>query len=84
MEGPDFFCLILYINVLFSKGGGGGESGGSTTPSGSTSSGDCNQGWIADGYCDDVNNNLACTYDGGDCCGSNVDTEYCDECICYE
>ena len=26
----------------------------------------------ADGYCDDVNNNEACFFDGGDCCGSNV------------
>ena len=24
--------------------------------------------WISDGYCDLVNNNLNCSYDGGDCC----------------
>ena len=23
------------------------------------------QGWIADGYCDNINNNEACTFDGG-------------------
>jgi hypothetical protein len=46
--------------------------------------GGCNQGWIADGYCDDINNNLACTYDGGDCCGANVNTQYCSECLCLE
>ena len=57
---------------------GGGGSGG-TTPSGG-----CNQGWISDGYCDDINNNLGCTYDGGDCCGSNVNTQYCTECQCLE
>jgi hypothetical protein len=47
--------------------GGGGGSGGITTPSGTTIDGDCNQ-FIGDGYCDDINNNLACTFDGGDCC----------------
>ena len=31
-------------------------------------SGGCNQGWIGDGYCHKINNNLPCTYDGGDCC----------------
>ena len=46
--------------------------GGGTTTSGSTNSGGCNQGLIANGYCDDVNNNLDCTFDGGDCCGPDV------------
>ena len=63
---------------------GGGGSGGTTTTSGTTTGGGCNQGWIGDGYCDDINNNLACTYDGGDCCGSNVNTQYCTECQCLE
>ena len=35
------------------------------------------------GYCDDVTNNEGCSYDGGDCCGSNVNTQYCTDCICY-
>ena len=61
------------------EGEGGGTGGFGTTPSGA-----CNQGWIADGYCDDINNNQACTYDGGDCCGSNVNTFYCTECQCLE
>ena len=34
--------------------------------------------WIGDGYCDDVNNNEECQWDGGDCCGDNVNTQYCD------
>ena len=38
--------------------------------------------WVGDGYCDDITNNEACTFDGGDCCGSTVNTEYCTECIC--
>ena len=40
--------------------------------------------WHADGYCDDVNNDEACFFDGGDCCGSNVNTEWCTECQCLE
>ena len=43
-----------------------------------------NPSWIADGYCDDENNNGECYYDGGDCCGPNVDSLYCTECICHE
>ena len=40
--------------------------------------------YIGDSYCDDENNNLECNYDSGACCGSNVNTQYCTECICYE
>ena len=35
-----------------------------------------------DNYCDDENNNCGCEWDGGDCCGSNVNTEYCSACEC--
>ena len=38
---------------------------------------------IGDGVCNDETNNEGCSYDGGDCCGSNVITQYCTECICY-
>ena len=40
--------------------------------------------YIGDGFCDDENNNLLCSYDSGDCCGANVDTFFCDECLCLE
>ena len=50
---------------------------------GGGSCGGINQ-YIGDGYCDDIKNNLACTYDGGDCCGSNVNTDYCNVCQCLE
>ena len=40
--------------------------------------------WIGDGYCDDVTNNVGCLFDGGDCCGTNVNTQYCDNCQCHE
>ena len=43
-----------------------------------------NPSWIGDGQCDDATNNEGCYFDGGDCCGSNVDTQYCTECICFE
>ena len=42
----------------------------------------CNSPLIADGYCHDETNNLKCNYDGGDCCGSCILTEFCSECIC--
>ena len=38
--------------------------------------------WIGDNFCDDQNNNPECNYDGGDCCGPNIDTTYCTECLC--
>ena len=34
-------------------------------------------GYIGDNYCDDGANNLDCNFDGGDCCGPNVNTAYC-------
>ena len=39
-------------------------------------------GWIGDGACDDENNNEACSWDGGDCCGENVMAQYCLFCGC--
>lgn len=39
---------------------------------------------IGDGYCDDDNNNDGCDYDGGDCCGDNVNTQYCTACQCLD
>ena len=40
--------------------------------------------WKGDGYCDDVNNVASCDYDGGDCCGSNVNTAFCSTCACLD
>ena len=37
-----------------------------------------------DGACDDNNNNCGCEWDGGDCCGENVDTTYCSVCECLD
>jgi len=40
--------------------------------------------WKGDGYCDDENNNDGCDYDGGDCCGDDVNTTYCSACQCLD
>ena len=37
---------------------------------------------VGDGYCDDEANNLICDYDGGDCCSSEINTLFCNECQC--
>ena len=44
-------------------------------------------GWIGDNYCDDINNNMACSYDGGDCCDSCsgvANTQWCSVCACLD
>ena len=38
--------------------------------------------WIGDGFCDDSNNKDACAYDGGDCCGIDVQKRFCYDCAC--
>ena len=40
--------------------------------------------WVGDGFCDDAVNIEICNYDGGDCCGVQVDTSYCQICECFD
>ena len=40
--------------------------------------------WVGDNYCDDDNNNETCGWDGGDCCGTNVNTSFCSACECLD
>ena len=48
-------------------------------------SGTCvNPVYKGDNYCDDENNNCGCDWDGGDCCGINVNTDYCSSCLCLD
>merc|ERR1711965_769577 len=40
-----------------------------------------------DQFCDDDNNNCACDWDGGDCCGKNGNVyqyKYCFQCACMD
>ena len=37
---------------------------------------------VGNGFCNDETNIAACNFDGGDCCGSCVITEYCSNCDC--
>ena len=37
---------------------------------------------IGDGFCNDITNVPECRYDGGDCCGDNINTSLCSECQC--
>ena len=43
-----------------------------------------NPNWVGDNFCDDENNNAECNFDGGDCCGDDVNTQYCSACECLE
>ena len=38
---------------------------------------------IGNGFCDDETNNQKCEFDGGDCCGDCIKTDYCLNCVCY-
>merc|ERR1712051_570902 len=41
--------------------------------------------WHGDNYCDDgVLNTENCKWDGGDCWGANVNTNYCSDCQCLD
>ena len=39
---------------------------------------------IGNGFCNDETNNADCIFDGGDCCGSCIITDYCLECTCHD
>ena len=56
----------------------------SSTSQSTIASGCYNTDYQGDGFCDDENNNANCEYDGGDCCGDNVDTSYCTQCQCLD
>ena len=70
------------IVILFASFALFGVDGGNINDLLMLSSGCAIPSWYADNYCDDINNNAACNYDGGDCCGPNVNTWYCSDCSC--
>ena len=61
---PDSFCLDFTTTT--------------TTTTTSTTTTKCNQGLIGDEYCDDINDNVDCNFDGGDCYDLGT-TIYCDQ-----
>lgn len=40
--------------------------------------------WAGDGNCDDQNNVCGCDWDGGDCCGTKRNFQYCTHCECRD
>ena len=40
--------------------------------------------YVGDGYCDDINNNEDCPWDGGDCCDPTASMDYCTACECLD
>jgi len=61
------------------------SGGDSPSPPPSACDGSCKyKQYKGDNYCDDGNNNCGCDYDGGDCCGSNVNKKYCQACKCLD
>ena len=69
--------------------GGTSPPGPTTSAPGTTTTeapaGDCVfPNWKGDGWCDDENNVESCDWDGGDCCGDNVVTTYCEACECLD
>ena len=40
--------------------------------------------YVGDKFCDDESNNKECNWDGGDCCGDEVNKRYCSDCECLD
>ena len=39
---------------------------------------------VGNSVCNDETNVEECDFDGGDCCGSCINRNYCSQCMCYE
>ena len=78
------FCSAC--ECLDPNGGGNGTTEPPTTePPTEPPTNDCYQpNWVGDNYCDDGNNNEGCGWDGGDCCGNDVNTNFCSVCECLD
>ena len=37
---------------------------------------------VGNSFCNDETNNADCNFDGGDCCGTCVNSKYCSKCEC--
>ncbi len=80
------FYLFLAILISFSRSKEVNADLSNTGKDTSTGprSGLCsaNSFLLGDRVCDEVTNNERCLYDGGDCCLSNKNTKYCQDCTC--
>merc|ERR1711976_183948 len=85
---PGVYARVTAVLDWVKANMGDNGTGSTEGPPGSTQAPDgsnCEiQHWFGDNYCDDENNNPECGYDGGDCCGDNVNTQYCSEFECLE
>ena len=43
----------------------------------------CDNVLVGNGFCNDEANRVNCNYDGGDCCGYNINSEHCTDCTCF-
>ena len=81
-------CTIIDLNSKHRETESMKTESTSTTTTTSNSSTVCDRDscpWaIPDGFCDDECNCAELRFDGGDCCGPNVDTSFCEECECKE
>ena len=66
------------------EGGGGNPPSPPSPTTAAPPSGCGSPNWVGDNFCDDENNNAECGFDGGDCCGDDVNTQYCNACECLE
>ena len=74
-----------YCSVCECLDPNGGGSAPTSAPTPSPPSDACGSPqWFGDNYCDDENNNEECGWDGGDCCGDDVNTDYCSACECLD
>jgi len=71
---------MINLNIVLSQSYLGNEGGDRRRTRGGCELPD----YKGDGYCDDENNNAGCEYDGGDCCGNDVNKDYCYDCECKD
>merc|ERR1711981_64396 len=57
---------------------------GPTTAGPTQGPAECPTSYVGDNYCDDECNNEDNDFDGGDCCGDDVNEQYCSACNCLE
>ena len=89
MAGKNYLLLFEILigkvmNHLAAPTACGGSASSPPTTTESPVSGCANPKWKGDSFCDDGNNNAGCVFDGGDCCGNNVNTKYCKICECKQ